>query len=88
MSETTPIESYQHELNKDNERYTKVDGGRVRVDYRPQPYRKNYEKLKVGGNSLPQGRVHQLVIQFQMVSPENTHTTNIIMTEKVIFRNI
>lgn len=83
MSETTPIESYQHELNKDNERDTKVDGGRVRVDYRPQPYRKNYEKLKVGGNSLPQGRVHQ-----QMVSPENTHTTNIIMTEKVIFRNI
>lgn len=41
MSETTPIESHQHELNMDNKRYTKVDGGRVRVDYRPQPDIKN-----------------------------------------------
>lgn len=42
----------------------------------------------MGGNSLSQGRVHQMVIQLQMVGPENTHTINIILTEKVTFRNI
>lgn len=29
-----------------------------------------------------------MVIQLQMVGPENTHTINIILTEKVTFRNI
>lgn len=41
MSETTPIEPHQHELNMDNKRYSKVDGGKVRVDCKPQPYIKN-----------------------------------------------
>lgn len=32
-------------------------------------------------NSLSQGRVCQLIIQYQMVNPDNTHTINIIETE-------
>lgn len=33
------------------------------------------------------GTVHQLVIQYQMVSPETIHMANIIWTEHIIFRN-
>lgn len=40
-----------------------------------------------GRNSPLQGRVQQLVIQHQVISPENIHTIN-ILTQKVIFRNI
>lgn len=33
-------------------------------------------------------RAHQLLAQYQMVSPENIHTSNIIWAEQVIFRDI
>jgi hypothetical protein len=36
------------------------------------------------GNSLSPGRAHQLVIQYPMVSPENTHTST-IQTGQVVF---
>jgi hypothetical protein len=36
--------------------------------------------LKRWRDNLPQGRKHQLVFQYQMVSPENIHTNNIIQT--------
>ena len=45
----------------------------------------NREIMRV--NSL-QIRVQQLVIQYQMVSPENTYTINITDTEQIVFRNI
>lgn len=68
----------KHELSKGNAGHAKEDG-------------KNHEastlhkKTESGRNSLPQGRPYQLVIQYQRVWPENTHTSNII---KLIFRNI
>lgn len=55
---------------------------------RPRPYTKNYRqprKAERKTNSLPQGRTHQLFIQFQMVSPEKGHMNNIIQTEHVLF---
>lgn len=49
---------------------------------RPQPYR----QLRNAKNSiLPQGREHQLLCQHKMFSPENTNTSNIKRTEKVVF---
>lgn len=51
---------------------------------RVQPYIKNYRQIMNAENtenSLSQGRVHQLIIQYQMVNPDNTHTINIIETE-------
>ena len=45
----------------------------------------NREIMRV--NSL-QIRVQQLVIQYQMVSLENTYTINITDTEQIVFRNI
>lgn len=54
---------------------------------RPQPYQ-NYKKLKKesGRVGLLQGPTG--VVQFQTLSPENIHTSNLIRTEKVIFRTI
>jgi hypothetical protein len=37
------------------------------------------------GNSLVQGRAPQLVIQYQVVSPESIHTNNILQIEQVVF---
>lgn len=36
-------------------------------------------------NNLNQGRVHQWIIQYQKVSPENIHKSNIVKTEQVAF---
>lgn len=36
----------------------------------------------------PQIRVQQLVIQYQMVNPENMHMINITDTEQIIFMNL
>lgn len=52
---------------------------------------KNYRQLRDAEsrrNSLTQGRAHALGIQYQMVGPENVHTSNIIQTEQAIFRNM
>ena len=37
---------------------------------------------------FPKRRAHWLVIQYQMISPENIHTSNIAKTEQIILRNI
>jgi hypothetical protein len=67
----------KHELNK----LTGVGG----------PYTENYSQLRNAEsgekNGLPQGGAHPLVILCQMVSPENTHTSN-IQTEQVEVRNV
>lgn len=58
---------------------------------RPQPYMKNYRQLKKAGSKRGgpfRGRVHQLFVQCQMVSPENIHVRNITWTEQIIYRNI
>lgn len=40
---------------------------------------------EVQGNSLLQGRAHELVTQYQMASPENTHTNDTTRTEQGVF---
>lgn len=57
---------------------------------RLQHYTKSYRHLKndeQGRNHLSQEREHQLIIQYQMISPENKNTCNIIQTENTVFRN-
>lgn len=39
-------------------------------------------------NDLPQGKPHQVFIQYQMDCPENMHTNNFILIDQVIFRSI
>ena len=54
----------KHELNRDHIRHGKVDGRNPR---RPQSYTENYRYLRnveSKRNSFPQGRTHQLVIQY------------------------
>ena len=67
-------------LNKDSNRHANVDRGNP---MRPQPYTRNYRDAESGRNHPPQGRAHQLVIQYQMVSPENIHQGNLTLSEKV-----
>lgn len=57
---------------------------------RPQPYTKYCRQLRNAGSErggLPQGRAaaHQMVVQCQTVSPENTQTGSIVWTEQVLF---
>jgi hypothetical protein len=72
-----PVKSYQDGCpnmsreKDDTSEHTNVDGEKF---MRFQLYTKNYRQIQSaesGRNSLSQGRVHQLVIQYQMVSPEN-----------------
>ena len=53
--------------------------------HRLQTYINNYRQLKKtgSGRSLPQERVHQLVFQHQIISPENIHTSNIVQVSPV-----
>lgn len=56
-----------------------------------QPYTRttgNKEGWGAGRNDLPQRRAHQLFIQHQTVSPENTHLSNTIQTEQVVSRYV
>lgn len=56
---------------------------------RPQLNTKRYKQLrniKGGRNRFPYGRAHQLIIQYQVISPEITHVSNIIYTEQGILR--
>lgn len=54
-----------------------------------QPFTKNCRQLrnaKSGRKSLfSQGRAHQMITQYQVLSPENTHTNSVIQTEQVAF---
>ena len=45
-------------------------------------------KLRVRKMAFPWGRAHQMVVQCQIVSPENIYTSNITQTEQGILRNI
>lgn len=54
---------------------------------RTQPHRKNYKQLcnaEVGRNSLPQGKAHHLVVQYQM----KTYIQSITQVEQIMLRNI
>lgn len=58
---------------------------------RPQSYIKDYWYLRNVGNGrddLSQGKAHQLLVQGQMVSPENEYIVNIIRTRKIKSRII
>lgn len=44
--------------------------------------------ITTGKNSFPQGRAHQLAIQYQMVSLESICTSHIIQTEQVVFETM
>lgn len=52
---------------------------------RPQAYTENYRQLRKAG-SCPQGREHQLFVQWQMAISESIHTSNIIWTHRLCFR--
>lgn len=52
----------------------------------PQPYTKDCRQLRKAESrrSFPQGRAQQLVTQYQIVSQENIHISNIKGIEQVI----
>lgn len=53
-----------------------------------QPYTMSYgqsQNADCGKDGLLQGQ--ELIVQFQMISTESTHTSNIKHTEKIILRN-
>lgn len=55
---------------------------------RPETYTRNYRQFRnaeSGRDSLPQGKGHPLINQYQMVNSENTHMSDIIQTEQVVF---
>lgn len=76
-------------LNKDNTRHARVDRSKPMW---PQPYTKNCSQLRNAksgpGSPPPPGRTHELVVQYRVVSPENTHPGNNTQTERVIVRRI
>lgn len=66
----------------------KVDEGKPR---KLQLYTENVRHLRKAGrrrNKLFQGRAYCLVIQYQLISPENIHASNITKTEQLLFQNI
>lgn len=75
----------KHDLNEDDTIFN-VKGGRLTS---PPFYTKNYRQINAGSSrdSFPQRRAHQLVVQYQMASPENIHTSS-IHTGQVVFMNV
>lgn len=63
-------------------------GLRVSVGFNPTQSTADSKPCWEQENSPPQGRAHQLVAQYQMVSPKNTHTGNITQTKQVLLRNL
>lgn len=64
-------------IEDDTKVHDQVDGEEPMV---PQPYTKHRKQLRNAGRrigGLPWGRTHQLIIQCQIVSPENLHTRQI-----------
>lgn len=83
----TPTSLPKHELNKDKE-YANVDMGKPTKN---QHYKKENQQLNTAENERIgplQWRAYQLVMNCQMVSPENIHISSSICTKQVIFRNI
>lgn len=83
--ETTPkrLPSFmpKQKLNKDD-----VNGHVNETGEKPmrlQPYTKNYRQLRKTEQQklLPNGRAHQVVIQYPMLRPEDMHTGNIMKME-------
>lgn len=82
----TNVKSYTHQvsliwlpkpkLTKDNSRHTNMGGVKHMMP--------NLTKAESGRNGLPQGRVYQLLIWYQMISPENIHTISftVVLTKK------
>lgn len=89
MSEATPIKSHQHGYpsvkRKGGHQWACQTNGENPTW--PQPYTELYRKAGSRRGGLPQGRTHQLVVQGQVVSPEDIHISN-IWTQQVLFRNI
>lgn len=90
VSEVVSIISHQHgcpSMSKDDiNRRAKVDEEKF---MRPQPNLKIYRQLRnteSSRNSLPQGKGHKSTIQYQMITPENTHVHNIMQIQMVIVR--
>lgn len=92
MSESTLMKSRQDDCLNISRMRTTTDMPKW-MGEGPRGFNPTQETIGHGGmlrrgESLPQGKAHQLVIQYQMASPENTHASNIIQTEQVIFRCI
>lgn len=66
----------QHELNYDNNGRANMNQESTKsLNPRQSNYHYSYDAEK--RNSLFQGSAHQVVIQYQVVSPGNVHTNNI-----------
>lgn len=58
---------------------------------RLQPHTKNYRQLRKSGSrrhDLPPEKHTNCLLSAKKVSPEDLYTSNLIMAEQVIFRNI
>lgn len=86
----SPTSLHKHELGKDrNNRHARVDEQSSHIT--APRYTKDYRQARnaeTGRTSLPSEREYQLIIDYQMFSPENTYKASIIKTEQVIPRNI
>lgn len=51
-------------------------------NYRPP------RKARSWRNSLRQERAHRMAFQYQLIIPENVHTSNSVQIEQAILRNI
>lgn len=53
---------------------------------KPQSYTKTSRQQRnvENGRKSSQGRAHQLALQYQMVSPESTHTSSVMQMEQVV----
>lgn len=76
MSEARTTMTHQHDVNKnDTSGHANEHGGNPEC---PQPYTENYRQprnVESGTKSLLQGRAHQSVIRYQMLSSEDcVHT--------------
>lgn len=71
ISEATPMISHYLDKNHTN-KHANMGPGKPTKGLNTQNY-KQLRNSESGRNHLPQGRAHQLIIQYQMVSPE-THT--------------
>lgn len=73
-SEATPIKPHQHDyLNMSRTRTITNMLKWIGKAYQASALHKELKYAENGRNRFPQGKGHQLIIQYQIVSPENIH---------------
>lgn len=88
VSEPIPINSHQHEFNKDiNNGLPKWKEKKPTMLQHPTKHYRQQRKAGNGKGALSQGREQQSALQCPSVSPEIIHISNIIWIGHAIFRN-